>query len=236
MLLGSAAEGIADWHSDLDLLTYHDTLPPAERVQAIVAGLDAAPLVIQAGQTTVADWEDRMERVLAEYKPDDPYHKVFAHYADAVPLRGAELVARWQARIAHYPDSWARPAVEHHLNVFPIWAAYDQVVARDATLWTYQMLVEGAQHVLGLLAGLNGVYWASFQFKRAHAFEVGLRWKPERLADRIDALFTADARDAAEGLEALVADTLDLIESHMPEVDASALRATIGRRHSAWGP
>ena len=125
------------------------------RADAIVAALEAAPLEIQAGHTTVAEWEARIERVLAEYQPNDPYHKVFAHYADAVPLLGAELVAGWQARIREYPESWSRPAVEHHLKVFPIWAAYDQVVARDAQLWTYQMLVEGAQHVLGMLAGLN---------------------------------------------------------------------------------
>ncbi len=236
MLLGSAAEGIADWHSDLDLLTYPDTLPPTVGVEAIGAGLDAAPLEIQAGHVTVADWEARIERVLAEYQPDDPYHKVFAHYADAVPLHGAELVARWQARIAAYPESWARPAVEHHLKVFPIWAAYGQVKARDAQLWTNQMLVEGAQHVLGMLAGLNRVYWASFQFKRAHAFEARLRWKPERLADRIDALFGGDAEAATAGLESLVGETLDLIDEHLPEVDTAKLRATIGRRHPAWGP
>src|SRR5204862_123847 len=128
----------------------------------------------------------------------------------------AELVAGWQARIREYPESWARPAVEHHLKVFPIWAAYDQVVARDAQLWTYQMLVEGAQHVLGMLAGLNRVYWASFQFKRAHAFESQLRWKPDRLADRIDSLFTGDTRAATVALEALVAETLDLIDQHIP--------------------
>jgi len=206
------------------------------RADAIVAALEAAPLEIQAGHTTVAEWEARIERVLAEYQPNDPYHKVFAHYADAVPLLGAELVAGWQARIREYPESWSRPAVEHHLKVFPIWAAYDQVVARDAQLWTYQMLVEGAQHVLGMLAGLNRVYWASFQFKRAHAFESQLRWKPDRLADRIDSLFTSDTRAATVALEALVAETLDLIDQHTPDVDTAKVRATIGRRHPAWGP
>ena len=120
--------------------------------------------------------------------------------------------------------------------MFPIWAAYDQVVARDAQLWTYQMLVEGAQHVLGMLAGLNRVYWASFQFKRAHAFESQLRWKPDRLADRIDSLFTSDTRAATVALEALVAETLDLIDQHTPDVDTAKVRATIGRRHPAWGP
>ena len=236
MLLGSAAEGIADWHSDLDLLTYHDTLPPAERVEVLVAGLGAAPLEIQAGHTTVADWEKRLDELLGEFKPDDPWQKVLSHYGDAVPLLGADLVGRWQARIARYPESWARPMVEHNLKVFPLWAAYGQVANRDATLWTYEMLVEGAQRVLGMLAGLNRVYWSSFQFKRAHAFQDRLRWKPERLADRIDELFECDPEAAAAGLEALVADTLDLVERYMPEVDTGRLRATIGHRHRAWGP
>ena len=44
------------------------------RADAIVAALEAAPLEIQAGHTTVAEWEARIERVLAEYQPNDPYH------------------------------------------------------------------------------------------------------------------------------------------------------------------
>jgi hypothetical protein len=256
LLLGSAAEGIADWRSDLDLISYHDRMPGADRIDAVPAALgatrlgdiapwsgtgyspryDLAGLEIQAGHITVAAWEARLDAVLGELKPDEPWQKVLAHYQDAIPLAGADLIEAWKARIASYPEGWARAMVEHHLQVFPIWSVYDQIADRDATLWTHEMLVEGAQRVLGMLAGLNGVYWSSFQFKRAHAFEARLRWKPARLADRVDALLTGDPREAAGRLESLVAETLDLVAEHMPGIDTSRLRATIGERHRAWGP
>jgi len=231
-------------------------MPPADRIDAVPAALgatrlgdiapwsetgysprcDLAGLEIQAGHITVAAWEARLDAVLGEVQPDEPWQKVLAHYGDAIPLAGADLIQAWKARIAPYPEAWAQAMVEHNLRLFPVWAAYDQMASRDATLWTYEMLVQGAQRVLGVLAGLNRVYWSSFQFKRAHGFEAKLRWKPDRLADRIDVLFTGDPRTAAERLESLVADTLDLVEEQMPDVDTSRLRATIGARHRPWGP
>jgi len=256
LLVGSAAEGTADWHSDLDLISYHDRMPAAARIDAVLAALgatrlgeiapwteagyspryDLAGLEIQAGHMTVAAWEARLDEVLGEVKPDEPWQKVLAHYQDAIPLAGAGLIESWKARIAVYPEGWSRAMVEHNLKLFPIWSVYEQVASRDATLWTQEMLVAGAQRVLGMLAGLNRVYWSPFQFKRAHSFEARLGWKPPNLADRIDALFAGDSRAAGEGLESLVAETLDLVDRHLPEIDTSGLRAAIGRRHRAWGP
>ena len=60
--------------------------------------------------------------------------------------------------------------------------------------------------------------------------------RARRQADRIDSLFTSDTRAATVALEALVAETLDLIDQHTPDVDTAKVRATIGRRHPAWGP
>jgi hypothetical protein len=256
VLAGSAAEGTADWLSDLDLITYHDQLPSRERLDAVPLAIggellepifpwsadgygqrfDLDGLEVQAGQTTVAQWEKRLDDWLGELQPDQPWQKVLGHYLDAVPMHGEDLIAGWKARIATYPESWARPMVEHNLQLFPLWRAYDQMAARDATLWTHQMLVEGAQRVLGMLAGLNRVYWSSFQFKRAHDFEARLRWKPARLADRLDSLFAGEVPAAVAELEALVAETLDLVDEHMPGPDTGRLRATLGARHRAWGP
>jgi hypothetical protein len=231
-------------------------MPPAARIDAVLGSLGAIPvaeiapwsesgyaprydldgLEIQAGHVTVAAWEARLDEVLGEIKPDGPWQKVLAHYPDALPLAGADLVMGWKARIRDYPAGWARAMVDHHLNVFPIWRAYDQMAARDATLWTHQMLVEGAQGILGMLAGLNGVYWSSFQFKRSHDFAGGLRWKPPRLADRIDSLFRGDVPAAVADLETLVAETLDLVDRHLPGLETGTLRATIGARQRPWGP
>src|SRR5207237_8092580 len=110
LLLGSAAEGNADWHSDLDLIAYHDRMPPAARIDAVLEALGAtrlgeiapwtesgyspryelAGLEIQAGHMTVAAWESRLDSVLAEIKPDEPWQKVLAPYERAIPLAATD--------------------------------------------------------------------------------------------------------------------------------------------------
>ena len=49
-------------------------------------------------------------------------------------------------------------------------------------------------------------------------------------------LLDADAKRAGERLEALVRETLDRVEQHMPEVDLTAARRRLGWRQIPWQP
>jgi len=126
--------------------------------------------------------------------------------------------------------------VERHLAFFPLWSLEERLAARDATLWRYEVLVEAAQHLLAILAGLNRLYFSTFQFKRAGAFIARMTIAPENLASRLEALFRADPRAAGEQLEALVRETLDRVEQHMPEVDLTSARRRLGWRQTPWQP
>lgn len=112
----------------------------------------------------------------------------------------------------------------------------DRLESRDATVWINEVLVQTSQNLLGVMAGLNHVYYSPFQFKRMHRFVEKLVIKPDDLAERIEALFHTEAPRAAVLSESLVKETVILVERHMPQVDTTRARSRIGWRQQAWKP
>ena len=240
ILTGSAAEGISDIHSDLDLIAYYDALPSNEALRDARERLGAANVreiapreedafaeqfeldgvVVQIAHTTIAGWEREMASVLEELDVTSPTQKALQGVLDALPLHGDHLIAGWKTRLGAYPDALARRMVEHHLAFFPLWRVPD----RDATVWRMEETVKAAQNVLAVLAGLNRLYFSTFQFKRMRRFVAKMALAPTDLADRIERLF---APGSAEELRRLIADTVALVEARMPEVDTGRVRRSL---------
>ncbi len=256
LLTGSAAEGVSDTFSDLDLIAYYDGPPTDDQLAAARASVQAtgvrAPssreaeacveeyvlrgIECQVGHFTIASWERKMAAVLEEFDPETRAQKTIMGLLDGVALHGEDLIGRWQARAAVYPEGLARAMVEHHLRFFPLWLAAERWDSRDAVIFYHQMLVETSLNLLGVLAGLNHLYYSTFQFKRLHRFVGKMRLAPERLGDRLDALFALDPVSAGTSLERLVDETITLVEAHMPTVDTTPARRYIGVRHRPWSP
>jgi hypothetical protein len=90
--------------------------------------------------------------------------------------------------------------------------------------------------LLAVLAGLNRLYFSSFQFKGLHRFVGKMHLVPDRLAERLDRVFTLDPVDAGIAMERLVEETVTLVEAHMPMVDTAPSSRRLGLRHRAWTP
>jgi hypothetical protein len=160
--------------------------------------------------------------------------KALGGMLDAIPLHGPELIRKWQAELNAYPDKLRDAMVQQHLAFFPLWGLQDRLEPRDATIWVHQVLVENAQNMLAILAGLNRLYFSTFQFKRMQRFVQKMEIVPVNFADRVEALFHTGATDAAQELEGLVDETLALVAQHMPHIDITRARSRIGWRHRAW--
>ncbi len=256
LLTGSAAEGISDSFSDLDLIVYYDRLPSPDDLAAGRASLQATNIRTSSGEEpnsfleeyvlqgvecqvahlTIAAWERDMASVVEAFEPATLVEKALSGLLDGVALHGGNLIEGWQARAAAYPEELARAAVEHHLRFFPLWRVAERRRTRDATIFYHQMLVETSLNLLGVLAGLNHVYFSSFQFKRLHRFVDTLGLAPERLADRLDGVFALDPVEAGIAMERLVDETIRLVEAHMPMVDTAPTRRHLGVRHHPWHP
>jgi hypothetical protein len=252
LLAGSGARGDADFYSDVDLLLYVDELPEDDRLDRLreaLGGTNPLPIApphlvqfevggvaVQVGYTTVAELEEELEALLVRLEDVyGPSQKLLSGLLEGRPLYGDELLARWRARVAAYPDELRRGAIEHHWRFFPLWWYGEAMAVRDTELWRLDMLLEAAFNLLGVLAALNRVYFARFELKRLRALEAKLALAPPRLADRLEALFRLPPPEAAEELARLVVETRDLVAAELPDLELP-LRRPPGERARPWQP
>ncbi|MCC6429202.1 MAG: hypothetical protein IT435_20570 [Phycisphaerales bacterium] len=152
----------------------------------------------------------------------------------SIPITGAARLEAWQKQIRAYPDTLRLAMVRHHLKFFAVWGVMPRLEVRDAHLWIRQSLLDTSFNVLGTLAGLNREYFTTFQFKRTRAFISKLTLSPPNLADRLESLWTLPSRPATQTLRSLVAETTDLVERELPEIDTTAARKAPARNDIAW--
>jgi hypothetical protein len=254
-ITGSSAEGHADRYSDLDMTMYYDVMPPEAELRRVREQVSDGVLVwsmgqyadgefaeafrlngieVQIGHTTVEKWEAAIAAVLNGEEPGSPIHKAMSGTLVSTPVFGAGRLAEWQARIRNYPDILRLAMVKHHLKFFRVWALVGRLETRDAGLWFRQMLVESSFNLLGVSAGLSRRYFTPFQFKRARSFIETLDIAPPDLANRLESLWTLPRAEAASALRALVAETVDLVDRELPEVDTSAVRKSLASRDEPW--
>ena len=255
MVTGSTATGEADYHSDIEMFIYYDQLPSKDELQLarhhnqgsepirVFDGINEGHfgefyfvdgVQFQIGNSTIAFCEQEIAAVLQKLDVDSPRQKILSGILDCIPVYGDDLILQWKQEIANYPDALAYAMVEKYLNFFPIWALHHHLAARDATLFQHQIRLEIGQNLLGVLAGLNRVYYSTFQFKRMGQFIASLDVAPDNLYQRLEQAYRQKPLTVVTELQALVRETVDLVEQHMPEVDTSKVRLALDRQEHTW--
>ncbi len=255
MVTGSVAKGLADGISDIDMAVYYEGALPEDaalgEICAALGGLARRPLgaraedgfveafdlcgvEVQLIHSTVGGLERTMDELLVRHAVDTPLAKALEGILCCGALYGEERIEAWRARAADYPPALAEAMVRRYLVFFPAWSIPGQILDRDGLVWVHQLLVDTAQSVLGVLSGLNRVYYTPFQHKRLGRFVGQLSIAPPDLEARLRALFAPDRAGALGVMEALVADTVALVEAHMPQVDTAAARRRLGWRKPGW--
>lgn len=256
MVTGSAAKGLSDNYSDLDLTYYYaDELPDEDALATIrqqhgaaerkwllgdraegtfAEAYDLYGIEVQIGHTTIAAWEASIDKVLVELECDSPLQKALEGTLACQALYGDRYIQQWKERLAAYPPALAEAMVTQHLAFFPLWGLEAHFRTRDATIWFYQSMVEAAQNLVAVLAGLNRLYFTTFQCKRMNRFLNQMTIAPVDLAPRLERLFQADRTVAVAELETLVAETITLVETYMPAIDTTKAKRRLGWRQSMW--
>ncbi|KAB8330095.1 hypothetical protein SD80_030175 [Scytonema tolypothrichoides VB-61278] len=255
MVTGSVAEGLCDEYSDCDVMLYYDELPSEEELHLARQQNQGSELIeilgdrkegafgetflvngveCQFAHATIAQWEKEISSILEQFDVQSPLMKAMSGTLVGIPLYGETLIQQWKAKVANYPDGLAQTMVEHYLKFIPIWGMQSKLARRDTTLWYYQILLESAQNLLGVLSGLNHLYYSTFQFKRMSRFIEQMKIAPENLASRLEGLFRHQAPVAVNELEALVRETIEFVEIHMPRVDTSSAKRRLGWRQQPW--
>lgn len=258
MVTGSTATGQADYYSDVEMFIYYDELPSKEELQlARQQNQGSEPnltfedeeqrffgefyyideVQFQIGNSTIKFWEEEeMATVFEKLDVTSPAQKALSGMLDCIPVYGEELISNWQRQIANYPDALALAMVEHHLDFSPIWAVRELLATRDTTLFQHQLRLKAGHNLLGVLAGLNRLYYSTFQFKRMRQFIEQMSIAPKNLYVRLESLYHTKPLAAASQLKELIAETVELVELHLPEIDTSKVRQQLNRQQRIWKP
>jgi hypothetical protein len=254
LLAGSAGRGDADFYSDIDLLLYVDAVPAVETLadlRTTVGGTNpiakGEPTEHSSGEefelhgvrtevvfVTVARTEwlldlllDRLEEI------DSPHQKGLSGILEGQALHGAELIERWRSRLREYPEPLRRAMVGRYWDFFPLWHYEEAMAVRDTDLWRLDVLVDSAFKLLGVLAGLNRLYFTRFELKRMRALVAQMELAPPDLADRLESLFRLERGAAAAELGRLVEETRDLVVAEFPDLELP-LRLPPGTKQVPW--
>jgi hypothetical protein len=184
IVTGSSVEGVSDYYSDIDMILYYDTLPSEEALAAAaehnggtnrrqlaprgdeqaIEQYDVRGVACQFAHSTIRVWEEEMATILEKLEVVTPTQKALSGLLECIPLYGENLIRRWQDKLNNFPEPVAQAMVEHYMAFFPLWGLQDRLITRDAKVWSHEVLVQTAQNVLGVLAGINHLYYSTFQF------------------------------------------------------------------------
>ena len=190
-------------------------------------------MLVQLAHETLASVEADIAKVVDELEVDTPLQKVLEGLKSGVALHGAETIERLRER-AVYSQELQRAMVQTFWRFYPLWYVADQLERRDAVVWRFEVMAQSAYNLLGVLAGLNRVWFTTFQLKRMRKLVDSFELAPRQLADRIEALFDPDAKAAVAELERLVGETRELVRQRFPDLELPLARE-LGTRHAPFG-
>lgn len=226
VLTGSVSRGMADAVSDVEMLVV--TPEPLELA-------DCFELARAAGLVELDSWGDQSgptRRVFGYFEGipieliwwsrDQAESAIDACFAGDAPssaeaiasgvaLRTKGSLARWQARLADYPEELAHARIEEAALTWGGFAPAGLLtIARPGEqLARLERMLDDAARVLRIVYALNRVWVPTH--KRLAARTAALAVKPERLAERIEAaLSEPDPRRALLLMTELQADTVAL--------------------------
>lgn len=251
LLTGSVAQDRVDAFSDIDLILYLTELPDLTEYQALVADAEAsggrlyggAPpegfalfkfidgVKVDLAYTPLAEAEQDLTAFLADPTVDDPNKLVIARgIRDGLALHGPEIIQDWQARLADCPPLLSERLVAANLRGYGRWVLTHMGADRGDLLFLHEALVDASRRLLMMLYGINR-RWPTGKVKGLRHAAPELAIAPPDFAGRVEAMLTANPHQAVAELLALLEDTYDLVDRHMPEVSTAAARAAL-----AWEP
>ena len=244
VLGGSAADGVSDAYSDIDIVIYWDTInttwletPPlpqtsAERFLFAVT----VPKKVHLEQYWIGNvkadiahvslrwWNEITTDVMKRLDTDPDKQGTLGGFLGSIVLYGETVYAKWQKRIAAYPDALAQKVINENLFFMPGWILEHHGVGRGDYVDFYYTLLTTIKRIVGVLAGVNRVYVAVDKPKRINQILGRMKYLPIDAAARITRLLTMDPHEAPAALDALIEDVLAVVATHMPETDLSGPR------------
>lgn len=259
---GSTARGHADRYSDLEVGIFWHHPPTEEERRWVVqkAGADLlylypydlaeevwcddfmvgrsqpdepkTGLLVEAVHYTTEFMQRTLDAVLKQYDPDELKQNLISGVAEGFPLAGTQVVDGWKAQADLYPRELAVAIVRKHATIDHFWRWEMWLERGDNRMMVYQAFSQIQQKLLHVLLALNRKYY--FGFKWLDTVIERLQIMPPNFSARLKSVYDLPPADAARELAALVEQTYDLVQVHLPEVDVEWLRRVFRHRRPVW--
>lgn len=256
-VFGSAALGISDQYSDLELAFIWSRLPSVEELQATaqrvgVKGWEIEPygeekqawleqfylygMKVEAGHWARETMENTVIDVVERYDVSQngllfEKQAISSHLQRAVVLHGEDLIKQWQTQLSPYPEELAVTMVQRHLKFRPFDGQYILTNRLEIPM-LYENNCAITRWLLNILFALNRIYHPGFKWTRYWVEEMNI--KPPDFFARLERVFQSDAARGTDELRRLVEETFDLVEQCLPQVDLKQQRKTFNRLYPRW--
>ncbi|WP_373538911.1 DUF4037 domain-containing protein [Chamaesiphon sp.] len=256
-VFGSAALGISDEYSDLELAFIWSQLPSTEELQATaqsvgVKGWEIEPygeakqawleqfylygMKVEAGHWTRDTMDNIVIDVVERYDVSQngllfEKQATVSHLQRAVVLYGEDIIKHWQTRLSPYPEELAVSMVQKHRKFRPF-DGQQILTERLEIPMLYENNCAIVRWLLNLLFGLNRIYHPGFKWTRYFVEEMNL--KPPDFFARLEQVFQSDAASGTHELRQLAEETFDLVEKHLLQIDLKQQRETFNRLYPKW--
>jgi hypothetical protein len=244
LITGSVARGIADAHSDIDVIFYLSEPVPdpffdAQKSAAVASGggfyggsategfgvfhfFDGVK--VDFGFNLASEIDGFVSDVVDKGDTELVKQQIIAGVRDGEAFHGHERIAGWVARTDVFPAELRGAMLKANLGFTPIWVVQTMGVDRSDRLFVSELLVENAKRMLSVLYALNGIYHPN-KFKGADIDTLTIA--PTAFGPKLDALLVAPLSDVVEAYETLVLDVLNLVVVHAPQSDVDGARERI---------
>lgn len=243
VLGGAPSRGLADRYSDLDIIVYWDELDrdwidqgPLRHLEcerrAVMKSTETDicleswffdTLKVDFGHVTMAVWEEMTSEVMDNLSTEGGLQKSIRGFLDSIILHGEEHAAAWKEKLTSYPDGLAEKMVEANLRLFVKGCLLNQGWNRGEYLFFYDGLSTMFKRLLGILCGVNRV-WFTFDEPRWIEAELHrMPLKPPDLWSRMKKALESGGEEADSILENLIDETVALVREHVPGADISRL-------------
>jgi hypothetical protein len=257
-VFGSAALGISDQYSDLELAFIWSQLPSNEELQATAQSAGVQGWEIEPYGEAKQAWLEQFYlygmKVEAGHWARETMHTIVSDVVErydvsqngllfekqasasnlqhAVVLYGEDTIKHWQNRLSPYPEELAVAMVQKHLKFRPFDGQHILTERLEIPM-LYENNCTIVRWLLNLLFGLNRIYHPGFKWTRYWVEEMSI--KPSGFFDRLERVFQSDAVSGTHELRQLVEGVFDLVERRLPQqVDLNRQREIFDRIYPKW--
>lgn len=257
-VFGSAALGISDQYSDLELAFVWSHLPSAEELRTTaqsvgVKGWEIEPygeakqawleqfyiygMKVEAGHWARETMDNIVIDVVERYDVSSQNGLLFekqaiaSHLQRAVVLHGEDIIKQWQTQLSPYPEKIAVAMVQKHLKFRPFDGQHILTERLEIPM-LYENNCAIVRWLLNMLFGLNRIYHPGFKWTRYFVEEMSI--KPPEFFARLERVFQSDAASGTRELRRLAEETFDLVAQCLPQVDLKQQRETFDRLYPRW--